>query len=75
MRRVPIPPVTNLRGPALVLRDSQQTGEDLSPFAIAEVELVGSDEADGIDQGVEAAKAVEIALAEGQGTWVSPTRL
>ena len=50
-------------GPGVSISLSQETAEDADPFAVAEMELVGGGEADGVDQCVDPAQAIEVARA------------
>ena len=62
-----------LRNATVIIGHRQQTREDPSPFDVAEVELLSGDKADGVDEGVDATEPVEVALTEGQGTWLITT--
>ena len=55
-------------GPGVLINLGQETAEDSDPFAVGEMELVGGGEADGVDQGVDPAQAIEVALLEGPGS-------
>ena len=55
-------------GSGVLIGFGQETAEDSHPFAVAEMELVGGGESDGIDQSVDPAKAIEVALLEGLRT-------
>ena len=61
-------------GPGVFISLSQETAEDAHPFAVTEMELVGGGESDGIDQGVDAAQAIEVALLEGLRTRLKSMR-
>ena len=55
-------------GPGVLIGFGQETAKDAHPFAVADMELVGGGESDGIDQGVDPAQAIEVALLEGPGS-------
>ena len=56
-------------GPGVfIISLSQETAKDFHPLVVAEMKLVGGGESDGVDQGVDPAKAIEVALLEGPGS-------
>ena len=60
-------------GPGVFISLSQETAEDAHPFAVTEMELIGGGESDGVDQGVDPAEAIEVALLEGLRTRLRST--
>ena len=51
----------------------QETRKDTCPLVLAEIEVVRCGETDRIDQGVDSAKAIEVALLERPGSRLRPT--